>query len=159
MLWERMIPPLEQLSLPQLSVFSPNRAKRHFWTDGILSLVANRSSFLIGELLLGKLSEAVVVQGNAPHDRPGFLVSHLIGNRASFLCTKAPMVRIPNETFWMAFPRPPRGRSSSLGLRRVHRSKEASGLGFVFPYWITPRCIVICHWIIETMVEAIVRRW
>ena len=30
MLWERMIPPLEQLSLPQLSVFSPNRAKRHF---------------------------------------------------------------------------------------------------------------------------------
>ena len=97
MLWERMIPPLEQLSLPQLSVFSPNRAKRHFWTDGILSLVANRSSFLIGELLLGKLSEAVVVQGNAPPDRPGFLVSHLIGNRASFLCAKAPMVRIPNE--------------------------------------------------------------
>jgi hypothetical protein len=30
MLWERMIPPLEQLSLPHLSVFSPNRAKRHF---------------------------------------------------------------------------------------------------------------------------------
>jgi hypothetical protein len=30
MLWERMVPPLEQLSLPQLSVFSPNRAKRHF---------------------------------------------------------------------------------------------------------------------------------
>src|SRR6516225_3199251 len=42
---------------------------------------------------LGKLSETGVVQGNAPHDRPGFLVSHLIGNRASFLCTKAPMLR------------------------------------------------------------------
>jgi hypothetical protein len=27
---KEMIPPLEQLSLPQLSVFSPNRAKRHF---------------------------------------------------------------------------------------------------------------------------------
>jgi len=24
------------------------------------------------------------------------------------------------------------------GLRRVHRSKEASGLRFVFPYWSTP---------------------
>ena len=73
-----------------------------FWTDGILSLVTNRSSFLIGELLLGKLSEAVVVQGDAPHDRPGFLVSHLIGNRASFLCTKAPMPRIPETNFLKA---------------------------------------------------------
>jgi hypothetical protein len=55
--------------------------------------------FLIGELLLGKLGETVVVQGNAPHDRPGFLVCHLIGNRASFLCTKAPMVRVPETNF------------------------------------------------------------
>jgi hypothetical protein len=30
---------------------------------------------------------------------PGFLVSHLIGNRASFLCTKAPMLRIPETNF------------------------------------------------------------
>src|SRR5262249_28401085 len=45
--------------------------------------------FLIGELLLGNLSKTVVVVGNAPHDRPGFLMCHLIGNRASFLCTKA----------------------------------------------------------------------
>src|SRR5262245_16248882 len=37
-----------------------------------------------GELLLGKLSETVVFVGNAPHDCPGFLVCHLIGNRASF---------------------------------------------------------------------------
>src|SRR5262249_42749372 len=29
------------------------------------SFIASRSSFLIGELLLGKLSETVVVQGNA----------------------------------------------------------------------------------------------
>ena len=50
--------------------------------QGALSFwFANRSSFLIGELLLGKLSETVVVVGNAPHDRAGFLVSHLIGNR------------------------------------------------------------------------------
>jgi hypothetical protein len=50
-------------------------------------------------LHLGKLSETVIVHGNAPHDRPGFLVSHLIGNRASFLCTKAPMCRIPETNF------------------------------------------------------------
>ena len=59
----------------------------------------NRSSFLIGELLFGKLSETVVVVGNAPHDRPSFLVDHLIGNRASFLCTKAPVLRIPEANF------------------------------------------------------------
>ena len=39
------------------------------------------------------------LEGNAPHDRPGFLVGHLIGNRASFLCTKAPMPRIPETNF------------------------------------------------------------
>jgi hypothetical protein len=60
---------------------------------------ANRFSFLIGDLLLGKLSETIVVQGNAPHDRPGFLVGHLISNRASFLCTKAPMLRVPETNF------------------------------------------------------------
>src|SRR5262249_32289441 len=54
---------------------------------------------LIGELHLGKLSETVVVHGNAPHDRPRFLVNHLIGNRARFLCTKAPMRRVP-ESGW-----------------------------------------------------------
>src|SRR5262249_36467464 len=59
--------------------------------------IASRSFFLIGELLLGELSETVVVVGNAPHDRPGFLVGHLIGNRAGFLCTKAPMLRVPDE--------------------------------------------------------------
>src|SRR5262249_57920933 len=63
----------------------------------VLSLSSNR--FLIGELHLGKLSETIVVQGNAPHDRPCFLVSHLIGNRASFLCTKAPMPRVPETNF------------------------------------------------------------
>src|SRR5262245_35841275 len=53
--------------------------------------------FLNGELFLGKLGETVVVVGNAPHDRPGVLVCHLVRNRASFLCTKAPMPRVPNE--------------------------------------------------------------
>jgi len=61
------------------------------------SFRSRRSSFLIDELHLGDLSETVVVVSNAPHDRPCGLVCHLIGNRASFLCTKAPMVRIPNE--------------------------------------------------------------
>src|SRR5215831_11141800 len=63
----------------------------------VLASIASRSFFLIGELLLGNLSKTVVVVGNAPHDRPGFLVSHLIGNRASFLCTKAPMLRVSGE--------------------------------------------------------------
>src|SRR6516162_1552509 len=142
MLWERMIPPLEQLSLPQLSVFSPNRAKRHFWTDGILSLVANRSSFLIGELLLGKLSEAVVVQSNAPHDRPGFFVSHLIGNRASFLCTKAPMLRVPETNFLQGItsisgcgssadllpPSPPAEKEHSRRLGAITRRPKNDGV-------------------------------
>src|SRR5262245_17144614 len=68
--------------------------------QGALSFwIASRSSFLIGELPLGKLSETVVVQGNAPHNRPCFLVGHLVGNRASFLCTKAPMLRVPETNF------------------------------------------------------------
>src|SRR5215469_12180937 len=65
--------------------------------QSVLSFSFNR--FLISELRLGKLSETVVVHGNAPHDRPWFLVSHLIGNRASFLCTEAPMVRVPETNF------------------------------------------------------------
>src|SRR6516225_10099040 len=32
-------------------------------------------------------------------------------------------------------------------------------LRFAFPYWSTPAIKVICHWIIETMVEAAIRRW
>src|SRR5262249_37199420 len=68
----------------------------HRWLSqygvSVLSISINR--FLIRELHLGKLSETVIVHGNAPHDRPRFLVSHLVGNRASFLCTKAPMRRV-----------------------------------------------------------------
>jgi hypothetical protein len=55
----------------------------------VLASIVNLSSFLIDELLLGRLGKTVVVHGYAPHDRPRFLVYHLIGNRASFLCTKA----------------------------------------------------------------------
>jgi len=49
------------------------------------------------ELHLGKLSETVIVHGNAPHNRPRFVVNHSIGNRASFLCTKAPMRRVRDK--------------------------------------------------------------
>src|SRR5262249_16935709 len=59
-----------------------------------ISSSSSSSSCLIDELLLRKLSETVVVVGNAPYGRPGFLVVHLIGNRASFLCTKTPMRRV-----------------------------------------------------------------
>src|SRR5262249_41640073 len=65
----------------------------------VLASIASRSFFLSGQLFLGNLSETVVVVGNAPHDRPGFLVGHLIGNRANFLCTKPPMLRIPETNF------------------------------------------------------------
>src|SRR5262245_14627670 len=64
----------------------------------VLSFSSNHR-LLFGELQLGKLSETVVGHGNAPHDRPRFLVNHLIGNRASFLCTKAPMRSVP-ESGW-----------------------------------------------------------
>ena len=63
----------------------------------MLASNASRSFFLIDELLLGKLSETVVVVGNAPHNGPRG--HHLIGNRASFLWTKAPMLRIPETNF------------------------------------------------------------
>ena len=85
-----------------------------------LSFIASRSSFLIGELLLGKLSKTVVVVGNAPHDRPGTLVGHLIGNRASFLCTKAPMLRVPETNFLQGITSI-NGRSSAA----VATSREA----------------------------------
>src|SRR5262245_48713835 len=64
-----------------------------------LASIAGRSFFLSGQLLLGNLSKTVVVVGNTPHDRPSFLVCHLIGNRASFLCTEAPMLRVPETNF------------------------------------------------------------
>src|SRR5262245_58646416 len=63
----------------------------------MLASIAIRSPFLIGELLLGKFGKTVVVHGNAPHNRPRCLVGHLIGNRASFLGSEAPMLRIPDE--------------------------------------------------------------
>src|SRR5262249_23407106 len=77
--------------------FHSDRARFRWSKQSVLSFFASRSFFLTGELLLGNLSETVIVVGNAPHDRSCFLVCHLIGNRASFLCTKAPMRRIPNE--------------------------------------------------------------
>src|SRR5262249_3421395 len=48
---------------------------------------------------------------------------------------------------------------SALRLRRVRRSKETSSLRFAFPDRSTPAIKLICHWIIGTMVEAIIRRW
>src|SRR5262249_4809765 len=50
-----------------------DRARPGRSEQSVLSFIASRPSFLIGELLLGRLSETVVVVGNAPHDRPGAL--------------------------------------------------------------------------------------
>ena len=41
-------------------------------------------------------------------------------------------------------------------LRRVQWSKEASSFGFVYPYW-SIGIKLICYWIIDAMVEAIIR--
>src|SRR5262249_38868110 len=89
-----------------------------------------RSFFLSGQLLLGNLSKTVVVVGNTPHNRPSFLVCHLIGNRASFLCTEAPMLRVPDEL---------------AALPRVHWSKEASSLRFANASDQRPRDIAVAN--------------
>jgi hypothetical protein len=49
------------------------------------------------------------------------------------------------------------GNRCRFELRRVHRSKETSSLRFAFPDRSTPAIKLICHWIIGTMVEAIIR--
>src|SRR5262245_15210596 len=79
--------------------FFSDRARPGRSEQSVLNFWSNPSSFLIGDLLLGKLSETIVVHGNAPHNRPRSLMCHLIGNRASFLCTKAPMLGVPETNF------------------------------------------------------------
>jgi hypothetical protein len=71
----------------------------------VLASILNVPLFLIGNLLLGKLGETVVVHGYAPHNGPRSFVSHLVGNRASFLCTKAPMTG-SQTSFLDGIPRP-----------------------------------------------------
>jgi len=88
----RRSPNVPVMQFNRLSWMAAIRARRE---QSVLSFSPN--PFLIGKLLLGKLSKAVVVHGNAPHDRARSLVSHLIGNCASFLCTNAPMPRVPDK--------------------------------------------------------------
>jgi hypothetical protein len=63
------------------------------------------------------------LKGNAPHDRPGFLVGHLIGNRASFLCTKAPMLRVPRNELSASHQ-----LMGEMFQRSNHRSRQQHGL-------------------------------
>src|SRR5262249_962922 len=98
-IWERCVSYLTLRWLFKKCKVAKKPWNRRLFEAGPLGFVANRSSLPVGELLLGDLSETVVVVGNAPHDRPGFLVCHLIGNRASFLCTEAPMLRVPETNF------------------------------------------------------------
>src|SRR5262245_39223139 len=46
-----------------------------------------------------------------------------------------------------------------FGLRRVHRSKEASRLGFASPRRITEGIKLIRYRIVDTLVETFVGRW
>jgi hypothetical protein len=59
--------------------------------DGVLALDHLR------KMKIAVMVRQLDLEGNAPHDRPGVLVGHLVGNRASFLCTEAPMLRVPDE--------------------------------------------------------------
>ena len=52
-----------------------------------------------------------------------FLVGHLIGNRASFLCTKAPMIRIPETNFLQ-------GITSDIGEMFRRSSAVATSIDF-----------------------------
>src|SRR5262249_45234993 len=73
------------------------RSKRKGCWRTALASIASLSSFLSDKLLLRKLGETVIVVGNAPYDRPRFFVGHLVGNRASFFCTKSPLCMVPGE--------------------------------------------------------------
>jgi len=63
-------------------------------------------------------------------NRPGFLVSHLIGNRASFLCTKAPMLRIPETNFLQGITSIS-GRDIQAILRRRHQPTTAAATSII----------------------------
>ena len=129
-----------------------------------LASIASRSFFLSEKLLLRKLSETVVVVGNAPYDRPGFLVGHLVGNRASFLCTKAPLCRVPDELLTISLTsssnlggfsaseceavhtsllfRPPKVRHRSLP-REGKMARQPDSLGFRFALVLALAVIVL----------------
>src|SRR6516165_3827120 len=79
---------------------------------------------LSGQLLLGKLSETVVVVSNAPHNRPCGLVCHLIGNRASFLCTsqKRTFCKASHQLMGEMFRRSSSAVATSRASRHQHRS-------------------------------------
>src|SRR5215831_19010055 len=70
--------------------------------------------------------------------------------------------KAPENTESAAFPCNLSGiliRPVHRELRRVHWSKEASNLAFAFPYWSIPIKFNWKHWIIDTMMETIIRRW
>src|SRR5262249_37202509 len=56
------------------------------------------AGFLSGELLIGKLGEAVVVVGNAPHDRPEVLVGHR--QPCELPLHESANAQGPRRTFW-----------------------------------------------------------
>ena len=68
--------------------------------QSVLSFIASRSFFLIGELLLGKLSKTVVVQGNSPHDRPGVSSDRQL---CELPLHESANAQGPTRTFWMSF--------------------------------------------------------
>jgi len=67
--------------------------------DGVSGPVCGLALDYLSKMKIAVMVRQLDLEGNAPHDRPSFLVCHLIGNRASFLCTKAPMLRIPETNF------------------------------------------------------------
>jgi hypothetical protein len=73
-------------------------------------------------------------------------VSHLIGNRASFLCTKAPMLRIPETNFLQGITSISGRDAQAIFCRRRHQhgfnrvhSSTIRRVHFLDDRWLWPR--------------------
>jgi hypothetical protein len=84
--------------------------------------LTTRTSFLSGKLLLGKLSEAVVVVRNAPHDSPCCLMCHLVCYGSGHFCTEAPMLRMLPDDFLDGIAKTPSAAAAtSMAFTEFHR--------------------------------------
>src|SRR5262249_3779479 len=81
-------------------------------------------------------------------DRPCGLVSHLIGNRASFLCTKAPMPRVPETNFLQGITSVS-GRDVQAIFRLRHQHRFCGTTPSITDFWTNrgkrPHLLPLCQ--------------